>query len=373
MIHLKRILIVNFYEISKLPPVLSLIDVLLRNGYELSVVTFDKDKLMNRYSDKVNLYILNDDMNVPRNFVSRKIQLREVVKKAMENNDILWTTTDRTVRELGKLVYRYCHVMQLMELIEDIPYFPGQKIIKSHLECYARKAFKVVVPEYNRAHIQKALWKLDKLPVVLPNKPSNLNQFDAIPSDVEDKINKIMKMNKRLIIYQGVLRKERPLEPFAKAISNMGDGYALLIIGNDSNGEAKVLENKYSCVKSIGFVTPPYHLKITEKAYIGILTYVPEYDNKFYQSVLNPVFCAPNKLYEYAGSGLPMIGNDIPGLHYPFDKYHMGVTCNLSDVSDIEKKLNIICKNYDEYKVGCKTFYDDTNLDDIIVKQILEE
>lgn len=73
----------------------------------------------------------------------------------MENCDLLWTTTDSTVRDLGKLVFKYKHVMQMMELIEDIPLIPGLPYIQSNLKQYAKKAYKVVVPEYNRAHIQK--------------------------------------------------------------------------------------------------------------------------------------------------------------------------------------------------------------------------
>ena len=71
----------------------------------------------------------------------------------MKNHDILWTTTDRTARDLGPVLFKYKHVMQLMELIYDIPYFPRQKIIQSNIKKYAKKAYKVVVPEYNRAQI----------------------------------------------------------------------------------------------------------------------------------------------------------------------------------------------------------------------------
>ena len=80
----------------------------------------------------------------------------------MKNHDILWTTTDRTARDLGPVLFKYKHVMQLMELIYDIPYFPRQKIIQSNIKKYAKKAYKVVVPEYNRAQIINAWWGLEK-------------------------------------------------------------------------------------------------------------------------------------------------------------------------------------------------------------------
>ena len=101
--------------------------------------------------------------------------------RQMQHHDVLWTTTDATVRELGDIVLDYCHVMQVLELIRDIPKFPYQNRIMSHLDRYAKKAWKVVVPEYNRAYIQQVWWELDRTPVVLPNKPYRLP--DPLPGN----------------------------------------------------------------------------------------------------------------------------------------------------------------------------------------------
>lgn len=38
----KKILIVNYYEISKLPPVRNLVEVLLRNRYVVTLITIDE-------------------------------------------------------------------------------------------------------------------------------------------------------------------------------------------------------------------------------------------------------------------------------------------------------------------------------------------
>ena len=47
-------------------------------------------------------------------------------------------------------------------------------------------------------------------------------------------------------------------------------------------------------------------MEITSYARIGINFYRP--------NCLNKAFCAPNKIYEFSGFGIPIIGNDIPGL-----------------------------------------------------------
>ena len=116
-----RVLIVNYYEISKLPPVRNLVDILLKNGCIVTLVSIDKN---NQYKTKQNgkftFYKIEEEKNniISRgiNFISRKKKLRELVNDLMKNHDILWTTTDRTARDLGPVLFKYKHVMQLMEL-----------------------------------------------------------------------------------------------------------------------------------------------------------------------------------------------------------------------------------------------------------------
>ena len=170
-----KILIINYYEISKLPPVRNLVDILLRNGCTVTLVSIDKNNIYkSKESNNFTFYKIDEAReNIVSkcvDFISRKKKLRRLVDILMADHDILWTTTDRTARDLGSILFKYKHVMQLMELIYDIPYFPKQKIIQSNIKKYAKKAYKVVVPEYNRAQIINAWWELEKMPIVLPNK-----------------------------------------------------------------------------------------------------------------------------------------------------------------------------------------------------------
>ncbi len=103
-------------------------------------------------------------------FENRKL-IRKWVKKEMKNNDIIWTTTDATVREIGPDLLNYKHVMQLMELVEYVPKFPlipKKNLFKFNITKYAHHAWKIVVPEINRAYIQKVWWDLEKTPKILP-------------------------------------------------------------------------------------------------------------------------------------------------------------------------------------------------------------
>ena len=88
----------------------------------------------------------------------------------------------------------------------------------------------------------------------------------------------------------------------------------MVLAGRESD-YLKELLIKYPDVKYLGFTVPPKHLSIVKLADIGILTYVAD------SGSINPVFCAPNKIWEYAKYGIPMLCNDIPGLKYTVEYY----------------------------------------------------
>lgn len=190
----KRILIVNYYEISKLPPVRNLVEVLLRNGYLVTIITIDEqEKYMINDSNLriIRIGIKNNFISKAIDFVQRKHYLRKLVANEMKKHDVLWTTTDRTARELGNVCKKYKHVMQLMELIEDMPLFPGQRLFKANLDKIGRSAYRVVVPEYNRAQILATWWDLKKIPYILPNKPASIDLNISIPKEYIDAIEKV--------------------------------------------------------------------------------------------------------------------------------------------------------------------------------------
>lgn len=74
------------------------------------------------------------------------------------------------------------------------------------------------------------------------------------------------------------------------------------------------------------YITAPYHLEVTSHAFIGILIYAPVYGT--FTSPLNSIYCAPNKLYEFSHFGIPMIGNNIPGLNTLLKVTKWAVACH---------------------------------------------
>ena len=366
-----KILLVIGSQIIAFPPVRNLVEILLRNNHSVTLLGRDKTGLVLTPNSNYRFVKIPEYDNLPSvvGYLKKVRFMRKHVIDEMRNHDILWTTTDATVRDLGDLVFKYRHVMQLMELIQDIPRFPGQSIFGLNIQKYAQKAFKVVVPEYNRAHIQKVWWALPKLPSVLPNKMT-IPEFEKmnIPTDVAEIVKAVKNEKRKIILYQGVFHDDRDISKFAEAIVGIKDKYALYLMGNETDYKKHLCSIDDSIV-NIPYVKPPYHLLVTKEAYIGLLPYkAVEYRH---WDKLNALYCAPNKIFEYAAFGVPMIGTDVPGLYLPFSTYGIGYTCQPYTTAKVIENIDRINARYEELRLNCKKFYTDLNMDKI-VNNILE-
>ena len=180
---------------------------------------------------------------------------RAALKDTMDG-DIVWTVNPSVVRTLGKELLEYSdrHVMQLMELTDTYPMFRGAKFLKFNIKHYAQKAWKIVVPEENRAYIQKVGWNLEKLPYVLPNKPYYLKSGE-VQEDMLPVIEEMKREKRKKIIYLGVISADRDLQSFAEAVERVKEDYCLYLFGKfrgDGAEEFKKLCDSYSSLKYMG-------------------------------------------------------------------------------------------------------------------------
>ncbi len=364
-----KILVVHNSELSHFPPVINLVQNLLKNGHIVILMSKDDSGIVNSFFCPNFEYIkLDSSDNYGRvekviKYIRRRLYIRKKVKEIMEDCDLIWTTTDTVVREIGKQLFQYKHVMQLMELIEYTPLFQGCPVLRMNIKEYARRAYKVVVPEYNRAHIQKTWWGLSKTPTVLPNKPYTIPKFDEnIPESVQIFINQMKCEKRKILLYQGVFYADRNLDIIADAVDQLNDKYCLYIMGRETEYSRKLCGNHPGIVK-LPFIIPPYHMCITANADIGLMPYTP--GKAFYYSVLNALYCAPNKIFEYAGFGLPMLGADVPGITIPFKSYDMGRTYE-NTVQSVIRALEEIDEYYNKMKKNSFDYYNSIDLDAIV-------
>jgi len=279
--------------------------------------------------------------------LNRHIKFRKAAWHALEreqNAPLYWIVGAMTAIAMGKKLRRLPFALHLLELYDRHPRY------RRGLAKYANAAQKVVVSESCRAAIQQVWWRLDRKPYVLPNKPIDhpLKRNVGIENpEVRKVINTLS--GKRIILYQGHIFADRDLTAFARALYRIGDPYKLVLMGRGNRDAVTKLEQLCPGLIHIPFQSPPAHLHVTSHAHIGIAVY---------DAVsLNNVFCAPNKIWEYTGFGIPVIGNRIPGLEFTVQSSGAGCCVDMTP-SAIESAIQRIEKHYDEFSKNSRRFFD---------------
>lgn len=368
-----KILVIAYAELSSYPPIITLVKHLVNLGFSVNLIVRNEKKYDFGKDYTVKILDITNHPQSKMTIVNRKRRvylLKKYYDDFKEQSDFIWTCTDYTVLLLGKrLLCCNNHIMQLMELVKTVPRYNNAKILKLDvfrllqfdLGKYGKHARKVVVPELNRAFITKAWWELKKTPIVLPNKPYDIPQ--GVPANDTKKIIAKIPDKKKTILYQGLIGAERRLDAYAEAVRLLGDDYQLCVMGQETQIPEQRLDisNEYPEVIKLGFVVPPEHLHITKASYIGVLSYIPQKGNE-----LNVLYCAPNKIYEYAGCGIPMICHALPALIQVFERYQIGVCVDEMTPEKIAVGIKKIEENYDTMRENCYKFYNDTDLKSII-------
>lgn len=369
-----KVIIVLMSDVLHFPPAISLVNVLNDLRIETILITSKTD-----YCTKNLEYIKHEQVDINYEKITSPLiklilipmigkKIWNLIDKYYDKHTVVWSISNLTLKFLGNKILNYRYVLHLLELSENLQYHDRLPFFKLDEHKLGENALAVVVPEYNRAHITQAWWNLSKTPLIFSNKPYNKESIkrhsQISDSNAEEIISSIG--NRKIILYQGIISPERPLDRLIKAVGMLGNDYAFVVMSGGKDIYANLgVENYYF----IPFVKPPYHLEITSRAYIGVLSYFPTESTGY--SKLNSLYCAPNKIYEFGQFGIPMVGNNIPGLKYLFDTKKCGVCLNSFNEDDICKAIIEINNNYDSYSNGAKKLYMETNSEEEI-KKILE-
>jgi hypothetical protein len=109
-------------------------------------------------------------------------------------------------------------------------------------------------------------------------------------------------------------------------------------------------------------IEAPLHLAVTAQAFAGIISYT--------RTSLNNLFCAPNKMWEYAGAGVPMLCDDLPGLSAVAEA-GAGVKCDFRDNSAVRESLLRIESHYETYRLGARHMFECVDIESILQRILL--
>lgn len=371
----KKIILVQVDSILLYPPTMSLVHELAKFGVSVTVLTtVVNDQLKDVLPKQATIvkvgkdygYKMSPILKLKGLFAVRK-NIWNYIDQHYDDDTLLWVMSNITIKHMGMKLLNYRYNLHLFELVERVTYY-GSHTFGLNLAKLAHTAHKVIVCEYNRAQITQAWFKLTERPLVVSNKPmeSGFVRNSEITHSEQARKTLLDLKNKKIILYQGVVDKERPIESIAKAVEEMDDGFVFMVMTGSSCEHLK----QYKKTIVIPYIPAPYHLEVTSHAFVGILIYTAVYGT--FTSPLNSIYCAPNKIYEFSQFGIPMIGNDIPGLKYTIGYNKMGVCLDRLDTGHFKRAIQNISDNYAQYASNAMAFYNSDNKS-AIIKQAIEK
>jgi glycosyltransferase involved in cell wall biosynthesis len=189
------------------------------------------------------------------------------------------------------------------------------------LGCYERYALHqvdlVIAASEPRARIMHWEYGAPRLPVSIVNAVP-LSEAVEVPHPKALRARREIDAS-HVIIYQGGLHPGRGLEAVIDGLALLPDGYTLVLMGTGQL-QGELAER----IRARG-LTGRVHLwpavptdevaAWAAAADAGVVTYLP--------TCRNNIYCAPNKVSEYAAAGLPVLGADLVGLREYTDRYEM--------------------------------------------------
>lgn len=300
------------------------------------------------------LDVLNNWLSFRRSFV-------KLLKTTAREEALFWFGTAETAIPLRGALNPGTYIVTLLELLDSSTNKAKLRAISPVL----KKAANVVCCNEARSHLTKFFSGLKSTPFYMPNKPYGFDSIHFSEPSCEATENALrMLKNEKYIIYQGIIQNVEMLLEVVKALKELEEPLKLVMMGLDirNKNTTETLLEVYPNILFIPYIPAPKHLEITQGAYLGLVFYSDE--------TLNKAFCAPNKIYEYSGFGIPILANDIPGLNDTVGAYGAGLCVDFKK-GNIKLAIERLVEDYDDFSANALRFFSSTdNL--TTVKNILE-
>jgi glycosyltransferase involved in cell wall biosynthesis len=210
-----------------------------------------------------------------------------------------------------------------------------------------KRADLVIAANEQRAEHMQQHYGLGSLPLVIQNIPPTPQEVLG-PERTLDEYPLLKRHPGSIrLVYQGDMSLNRGIGEFVNAMKNLEDRFELVLVGGGPDverlRELAVAGGVKDRVILLGKVTRQHLHDVLKTCDIGIVTYPKQ--------GLNNIYCAPNKIYEYAQAGLPMLGSENPTIRSVFDTFKVGRTCQetATDIASVSEDL-------DSYKANIEAF-----------------
>jgi hypothetical protein len=186
--------------------------------------------------------------------------------------------------------------------------------------CIVGRADLVIAANHERARLMRDHYGLPAIPLVVDNIP-------PVPLSVlsdEDVRQRYPALARRrtdecLVVYQGDIDVGRGIDQFVQALRLLPDHFRMIMIGGGPDlgrFEAEARSGMSDRLSVLGRVPRDVLHDLLRQCDIGIVTYSDRGQNN--------LFCAPNKVYEYAQAGLVLMCSDNPVLNRILSEHKIG-------------------------------------------------
>jgi glycosyltransferase involved in cell wall biosynthesis len=205
-----------------------------------------------------------------------------------------------------------------------------------------RRACLIIAANAERSGLMQEHYGLAETPLVVRNIPPP-------PPDSAGTHDLKRGAGERLCVYQGDVSIRRGLDRFLAAVPFLPNHIRLLVVGGGPDLAAVVqLIDRLQIgtrVALLGKVPRAEVHSILRSCDVGLLCYPFE--------GLNNVYCAPNKIFEYAQAGLPVVATAQPPLAEMLARYRIGLACDRWEQPEsIAAKIVDVVTNVTAYRSG---------------------
>lgn len=330
---MKRVVLIRSNPVSPDPPVEKAADALLANGYDVTIIGWDRGS--SEYEKKEKLPLEHGtakitrfgipaifDGGIKKNFLPLlKFQIRLYVwlKNNKNKYDLIHSfdfdtgfIASRIARKYNKaLIY---HILDFYVDSHNIPTgYLKSKIKKAELSIIDNADATIICTEKRLEQIKDA--KPKRLEII-HNTPKPVNQ-------ISDCFCKLRNSARCKIVYVGILAGSRFLREMIKFVEN--DDRFELHIGGFGIMENEIVEIAEKCSRIYYYGKLPYDKTLALEQVCDIMTAI--YDPK----VPNHRYAAPNKFYEALMLGKPVVMARNTGFDEIIEKNHIGFLIDFSE------------------------------------------